>query len=179
MDTTRTARPLRLLSLCVVLLLLVSPGAVDSRDGSEARALPALQASPAGPERRGLDEEAIRELLARTARANNEGDVDGWLSAFASGAVYMPQGVPAVTDREGLRAIAEAGFGSWDAEIEIVPVEITVSGEWAFGRARVTGQVTSRTSGERITVDNKELLVFRKRPEGGWRIFRMMINANG
>lgn len=142
-----------------LLILLLAPQPVDSRGRS--------------------DERAIRELLSRTARANNEGDVEGWLAAFDPDAVYMPSGMPAVTDRGALREIAASGFGSWDAEIEIVPVDLTVTGEWAFARARVRGHVTSRSSGERIEIDNKELLVFRLHPEEGWRIYRMMINSNG
>lgn len=180
----RTPSPLHRLRLpalagALVLLLLLTPGRANSGDAFGDLLRDDVATASAASAEAGPDEEAIRELLSRTARANNEGDVEGWLAAFAPDAVYMPSGMPAVTDREELREVATSGFGSWDADIEIVPVDVTVSGEWAFARARVTGHVTSRSSGETIQIDNKELLVFRRYAEGGWRIYRMMINSNG
>jgi uncharacterized protein (TIGR02246 family) len=83
---------------------------------------------------------AIVDLIQRTATANNARNVDAWMALFADDAVYMAPGAPAVTTREGLRAVAEAGVRHRPS-IQIEPVEIVVTESWAFARSRVSGTV--------------------------------------
>lgn len=125
------------------------------------------------------EEARIREVIGNLEAANNRGDVSAWVSLFDAEPVYMPAGVPAVTDRRGLRQTAEAGFSRYAAEIAIEPIEITVLDGWAIARARVTGHVRPVDGGEPIPIDNKELLVLRKSDSGEWKIARLMINSNG
>lgn len=124
------------------------------------------------------DEAAIRELIVQTATANNTADTLGWLELFEEGAVYMPSGMPAVTTRAGLEQAAAAGFGPYAADILITPVEIVISGDWAFARSNVTGTVTSRTDGQVIPVEVKQLVIYHRQPDGDWKIARLMSNAN-
>ncbi len=124
------------------------------------------------------DEAAIRELIVQTATANNTADTLGWLELFEEGAVYMPSGMPAVTTRAGLEQAAAAGFGPYAADILITPVEIVISGDWAFARSNVTGTVTSRTDGQVIPVEVKQLVIYHRQPDGDWKIARLMNNAN-
>lgn len=125
----------------------------------------------------GQDEEAIRALIQQTEDANNAGDVGGWVSLFAADAVYMPPGVPAITTREGLIAVARAGFRN-QASIHIEPLEIRVCGDWAFVWSRVEGKVTHHGSGESIPVDMKQLVIYHRGEHGEWRIARMISNRN-
>ncbi len=124
------------------------------------------------------DKAAIRELIVQTATANNTADTLGWLELFEEGAVYMPSGMPAVTTRAGLEQAAAAGFGPYAADIRITPVEIVISGDWAFARSNVTGTVTSRTDGQVIPVEVKQLVIYHRQPDGDWKIARLMNNAN-
>ena len=120
---------------------------------------------------------AIRQVIAQTEAANNAGDVDAWLALFAPDAVYMAPGAPAVTTPEALRDVARTGFAN-RAAIRIVAVEIVVTGDWAFARTTVTGNVTLRDSGKVIPVDNKQIVVYRRQPDGAWKIARMISNSN-
>lgn len=123
------------------------------------------------------EQQAIAELVRRTAAANNAGDVEAWVGLFAEDAVYMPPGSPPVTTRGGLVEVAEAGFRH-AAAIEIEPVEIVVSGRWAFARNRVRGTVEVDPSGEVVEVDVKQLVIYRRTASGAWRIARMMSNSD-
>ena len=124
------------------------------------------------------DRAAIRDLIARTAAANNDGDVDAWVGGFAPDAVYMPPGSPAVTDPAGIRAMAETGFSGATVDITMVPDEIEVHGDWAFARIRVEGSGTTKPDGDPFTVDVKEIVVFERQPDGVWKIARLISNRN-
>ena len=104
------------------------------------------------------DEQAIRDLIRQTEAMNNSSDSLGWVSLFEDGAVYMGPGAPEVTTATGLR---ETAFG-----------------DWAFARSRVTGTATPRTGGNAIRVDLKQLVIYRRLPDGSWKIARFISNSN-
>lgn len=126
------------------------------------------------------DVAAIHALIEETEAANNAGDVERWVALFGEEFVYMAPGAPAVTTRADLVEVARAGFRN-EAEISIDPVEIQVLPEgWAFARSHVTGEVTVRSTGEVVSVDVKQLVIYRRHPDtGAWRITRLISNSNG
>lgn len=123
------------------------------------------------------EQRPIADLIQRTAAANNTGDVEAWVSLFADDAVYMPPGAPAVTTKQGLVEIARAGFLN-RADIEIEPIEIVVTGPWAFARTRVRGTVDLHTSGDTMAIDMKQIAIYRRTDSGEWRIARLINNSN-
>lgn len=137
-------------------------------------AAPAAAQVTTGPDE---DVAAIASLIEAVEAANNAGDVEAWVALFAEDAVYMPPGVPAVTTRPELVEIARAGFMN-DAAIEIEPLEIHVLGDWAFARSNVGGTITLDGSGAVVTIDVKQLVIYH-REAAGWRIARLINNANG
>jgi uncharacterized protein (TIGR02246 family) len=152
--------------LTVVLLSSIRPGLAQDDSGGK-------------PDRSAIerDRSAIESLIEMTEAANNAGDVDAWVALFADDAVYMPPGAPAVTTREDLIEIAEAGFRH-QADVDIEPIEITVQGDWAFARSRATGSVTLDGSGEVVEVDVKQIVIYSREADGTWRIARMIMNSN-
>lgn len=147
----------------IVLLLIVACAACNT---------------PATEPNAGADEAAIRDLIRRTAVANNDADTLAWVALFEANAVYMAPDMSEVTTREGLLGVAAAGFGRFAAEIEITPVEIVILSDWAFARSHVTGAVTPRTGGDPISVDVKQLALYHRQADGGWKIARLIMNAN-
>ena len=125
----------------------------------------------------GPDAAAIAALLENLESANNAGDVDRWVRAFADDAVYMAPGIPEVTSREELTEVARAGFRN-ETSIDIDPIEIRVCDDWAFARTRVTGTVTLHDSGRTIPVDVKEIVIFVRNDDGAWRVARLINNRN-
>jgi len=121
---------------------------------------------------------AIRALLDRSADATNAGDVAGWLELFAADAVYMPDNSPPVTTGNDLERIAVSAFGRYRNNIRIEPVEIVLLGDWAFAQVRVTGNAVPRGDGNPLVVDRKEIALFRRQPDGSWRIARLIGNSN-
>ena len=51
-------------------------------------------------------------------------------------------------------------------------------GDWAFARSQMTGTVTSRTDGDIIPVDVKQLIIYHRQLDGRWKIARHINNGN-
>ena len=124
------------------------------------------------------DDAAVRALIRQTARYNNEADTLGWVGLFEDGAVYMPPGTPEVATEAGLLEMAAAGFGGYETSIDIEPLEVVILGDWAFARSQVRGTATPRAGGDTSEVDVKQLVLYRRQPDGTWRIARMINNSN-
>lgn len=125
-----------------------------------------------------VDRAAIRALIEATETANNAGDVEAWVALFDDDAVYMPPSTPTISTREGLVEIAEAGFRH-DADVDIEPLEIGVTGDWAWARTRVTGTVIVAGSGEVVDVNSRQIVIYRRDEDGRWKIARLIINKPG
>lgn len=123
------------------------------------------------------DSAAIAALIKQVEAANNVGDAERWVSLFGDDFVYMAPGAPAVTTRSALLDVARTGFRN-RASVIIQPVEITVLGSWAFARNAVRGHVTLAGSGRVVSVDVKQLVVYRREDDGRWRIARFSSNSN-
>jgi uncharacterized protein (TIGR02246 family) len=123
------------------------------------------------------DVAAIEAFIDHAVDVNNAGDIAGWVELFADDAVYMPDGKPPVQTREGLEGAAVSHFSRYRSNIQISADEIHVLGEWAFAQTTVSGTLT-RSNGNPIQVDGKELALFRRQPNGGWKLARLISNSN-
>jgi uncharacterized protein (TIGR02246 family) len=131
------------------------------------------------PEDPAVAERQIRALIEQTVQANNAGNVEEWVALFEDGAVYMPAGQPAITTREDLRAIAQAGFSQATVNATMTADEIVVMGDWAFARLGVTGTATPAEGGDIATFDLKEIALYHRQDDGTWKIARLILNSNG
>ncbi len=123
------------------------------------------------------DQEAIQALVDRIEAANNAGDVDAWVSCFASDFAYLPPNLPPITQRDSLVEIARAGFRN-HASIRITPIEFQVCRDWAFSRSHVSGTVELHDSGDVVSLNLKQLVIYHRNSQGVWKISRLMINSN-
>ncbi|MBC8406831.1 MAG: nuclear transport factor 2 family protein [Planctomycetes bacterium] len=124
------------------------------------------------------DTQQIRGLIDQAAAMNNQGDIDGWVALFEAGAVYMPAGMHAVSDRDELREMARSGFTEWQTDIQISPDEIILNGDWAFARSSVTGTVEPMGGGEQSSIDLKQIVIYHRQADGSWKIARLISNKN-
>ena len=129
-----------------------------------------------------VDKAAIRTFIRRAVEVNRAGDAAAWADFFAEGGVYMPANSPEVTTRAGLREAAERYFGEFQPKIVITPVEIEVSEDWAFAKTTVTGTLLPKSGGdpvpEPVPVNGKEIAVYRRQQDGGWKLWRLIGNSN-
>ncbi len=57
-------------------------------------------------------------------------------------------------------------------------MEIEVLGDWAFARTRVTGTLNPKDEGDPFPVDSKEIAIYRRQPDGAWKLWRLIGNSN-
>jgi uncharacterized protein (TIGR02246 family) len=124
------------------------------------------------------DKAAIRMFIDRATELNQAGATAAWVAMFAEGGAYMPANGPEVTGRSGLQAVAERQFAQFQPQITITPVEIEVFGDWAFAKAIVAGTLQPRAGGDPVTIDAKEIAVYRRQQDGGWKLWRLIGNSN-
>lgn len=124
------------------------------------------------------DVEAIRAAVSRATDINNAGDASAWADLFADGAIVMPDGEPEITGRPALETYARRWFDQFDVHITIAHVEIEPAGDWAFVRTAVTGSLAPKAGGDAVTVNDKEIAIFRRQSDGTWKVWRLIGNRN-
>ncbi len=123
------------------------------------------------------DVAAIQTLIDRATDVNNAGDITGWVELFADDMVYMPDGGPPVTTRDALEGAAVSHFSRYRPNLQSSTEEIQVLGDWAFARTTVSGTLTPR-GGNPIRVDRKEMAIYRRQPDGSWKVARLIGNSS-
>jgi uncharacterized protein (TIGR02246 family) len=124
------------------------------------------------------DKEAIGAILKEAVAAHRAGDAQRWAAIFTSDAVMMPANRPTISGREALLRYARELFTKFTSRPEIKPVEIEVSGDWAFGRTAVTGTMTPKDGGAPLELDWKEIAIYRRQADGSWKVARLIGNSN-
>lgn len=114
-----------------------------------------------------FDESEIRDAERRLAAALAAADPDGWVFDYTEDAVFDGGGEQAVVGRESLLAMARSmrPLGS----VSIRPLRT----EGREGLAAVwceASWVSAVTESEQTTVEVRGILVWRKEPDGVWRV---------
>lgn len=120
------------------------------------------------------DAAAIRSAHAALDDAARRGDYSGWAGLLTQDAVIMAPGRPAIQSEREMRALFDARPESLEGGAEILEVE--VRGDLAFVRGRY--RLRGIGPGGRIEDDGKMLEVWRRQPDGDWRLARDIWNSD-
>jgi uncharacterized protein (TIGR02246 family) len=124
------------------------------------------------------DKEAIRAIMKEAGAAHTAGDAERWVSVFSPDAVLMPANKPEIKGREALLRMARDLFENFTSTASIKPLEVEVAGDWAFARTNISGRLTPKRGGKAIELDGKEIGIFRRQPDGTWKVARLIGNSN-
>jgi ketosteroid isomerase-like protein len=122
---------------------------------------------------------AARAIFNTYSRTLNDGDLERWIALWEDDGVQMP---PNSRSRKGKVAIMSAmkadvrAFGMKD--FTIVLAEAIADRELGFASGSCSYVRTDRQSGNGVTIEGKFLTVFRKAPDGTWKIFRDCVNSD-
>ena len=88
----------------------------------------------------------------------------------------MPPGAPA-RSKAVLDEVVPNAFASGEVlSMNIYPEEINVAESWAY--ARGTYDSEREVEGQAVRVEGKFLTIFKRQPDGTWRIYRDCFNSN-
>lgn len=138
-------------------------------------------AGRANAQAQGPDEAAIRQIWLNYAACAESGDGMGWLSQWDAEGIQLRPDAPARTRAEldaQVPAAFKARFDANDTKMAIKPLEIVVNGTWAYSRGTYTQDFMAKATGKTFHVDGKFLTIFKKQPDGSWKIFRDCFNSN-
>ena len=123
---------------------------------------------------------AINQMWETYSLAVEDGDSDTWLSLWDGDGIPMPPNTAA----RGFQVLSDIVPKAWASipqgtviEMNIVPEETVVSGDWAFSRGTYT-KTTTPPGGKTATINGKFLTVLRKQLDGACKIFRDCFNSN-
>ncbi|WP_394825983.1 YybH family protein [Pendulispora albinea] len=115
------------------------------------------------------DERAIREVIRAWMTATKEGDHATVLRLMADDVVFLVPGRPPFGKEAFAAATQVAGGASFEGTNDIE--ELTVAGDWAFCRCRLSVKVTP-PHGDPIRRAGYTLTIFRREPSGAWVLAR-------
>ena len=119
------------------------------------------------------DERARAEIdsLGREwEEAANTAQVERLIEIYAPDAVILPPGGPVIEGSETIRELFRQEFERFDTKLAFTTQEIEVAGDMAFRRGRYVWRGTPRLSGQTVETTNKFLEVWKRQPDGGWKI---------
>ncbi len=124
-------------------------------------------------------EAAVLDTWKTYSEAVNAGDTDLWISLWDENGIQMPPDAPA---RKGKQVIEEAMRGAYQTldyeKCMINNEEVEVFGDFGFARGNGSYFVTPKVGGETIFLEGKYLTIFKRQPDGSWKIYRDCFNFN-
>lgn len=133
-----------------------------------------------------IDLQAERALLLETDRAQaeaystSENPVDTIFASFADDSRVLAPGIPMAEGWEASRAVFEALQALPGYSLEYSPSTAEVGGAADLGYTIGTYHMTLPGSDGSITdVDGKYLTIWKRQPDGKWKVAVDMFNTNG
>ena len=124
------------------------------------------------------DAAAIQTLTEEWTAAFNAGDATTLAAWYADDAVRMPPNAPAYTGPEAAKEAFRRLFEQFSGELTWPTEEIVVADGWAFHRGTYTIRLTPVAGGEVIGESGKVIVIFRRQPDGSWKIAREIWNRD-
>ena len=121
-----------------------------------------------------LDTDAIRAAELALAEAFEDTDPTAWVNSYTEDAIFVGPGIPAIEGRAALLAVARQITMS---SLEIVADSTIGAGDFAATTGRATWVSGKRDSGA-PTIRRRFLMVWRRDPDGRWRIARELLNED-
>lgn len=125
------------------------------------------------------DAEAIEGAVQDFLEAIKADDVDRMMRFYAADAVLMPPDQAARAGAEAIRGWFEGVLAQFAVEDFISsPQELELAGDWGYRRGRFTWFLSPRQGGPTVERPSKFLQIWRRQPDGTWRVARGIWNAD-
>lgn len=127
--------------------------------------------SAAMPDTRAADEAAIRAGDADFVKAAETNDLDKAMALYADDAVFLSSGVPAAVGKDNIRKDIQGLLAAPGMKFTVNISSITVarSGDLAMDQGTVQVTTTGK-GGKPATGTSQYVLVWKKMPDGSWKI---------
>lgn len=117
---------------------------------------------------------SLEALLRRYEAALNASDAAAAVEVYAEDAVFMAQHRAPAEGRAAIRQAYDEIFAAIRLHVAFGIDEIDLAGGTAWARTHSSGETEIRATGAKVPEKNSELFIFRKQPDGGWRVTRYL-----
>ena len=124
------------------------------------------------------DSETIARRRAQFAASFNREDIAALSDLITEDNVAMPPNRPALRGKDENRTFWREGFAAAESRLSIVPETLDVSGDIAVDRFRWSMDSAPRSGGEPIHDEGKNIWIWRRQPDGGWRLAQAIWNSD-
>lgn len=124
------------------------------------------------------EERAINAVREREIRALSAGAVDSFLAVLTTDAVMMPPNEPMLTGAEAIRTWHQNIANQFSVDGRYIDSEVSLLGDWAIERYDGVMRFSPKAGGPPAEQQLKGLHVYRRQPDGSWRIAQDIWNAN-
>jgi ketosteroid isomerase-like protein len=125
------------------------------------------------------DKAAVRAALGEAWNAVIAKDVDKFVSICADEDIMFPPNAPMVRGKQGVREYMTQFFASPGYSISRQPPQIEVSGAGDLAYTWDTFELTvNDAEGNPVTQNAKHVVVWKKEPQGTWKIVADIWNSN-
>jgi uncharacterized protein (TIGR02246 family) len=122
------------------------------------------------PDTRVADEATIRNADADFVKEAAAKDLDKCMSLYADDAVFISSSSPAVVGKDNIRTVIQRMLAApMQLTINVASVDVARSGDLAMDRGTVQSAVTDK-KGKTTTQTSEYVLVWKKGPDGMWKI---------
>ena len=126
------------------------------------------------------EEQAIRTAEIEAVRAFNEGDIDGYMSAYPEDSLWLPPNAPIVSGAKSIRELASqlAANPGFAFHVQVSTVEVSNAGDMAYlvGSYQLT---LNDPTGNPVTDHGKFVEVWEKHPDTTWNHVLAIWNSDG
>jgi uncharacterized protein (TIGR02246 family) len=125
------------------------------------------------------DVKAILDLERRGREAAQAKDLDRYVSFYADDASLFWPGAPMVTGRAAIREFMRAflSLPAFSLSFETAKVDVSRSGDLAYSYGTLNVTLVD-PAGNRMKDRGKYLTVYRKQPDGTWKVMADMGNSD-
>ena len=141
----------------------------------------ALNACGPAPPDTAADLKAIGDVRNAYVDAFNAEDAGKTAALYATDALYMADKAQQIYGRDKILARYKEIMAGMDCDIQLKAEETVVNGDWGFERGQTWVHIMAKDPKSTIPMimdQGKYLVVFKKQPDGGWLLSRVMTNSN-
>jgi len=124
-------------------------------------------------------EQTVKDTWVRYSNLWMDGDVNGWIQLWDAGGVQLPPGSPMKMSVSEIKKSSEAAQAAFQFKNFVIRVSGTfVDENFGFAYGNYSYTIVPRAGGDAINADGKYETIFKRQPDGSWKIFRDCFNSN-
>jgi len=136
-----------------------------------------LQSTSAGARGSDAVRVQIEQANARFSEAFSRGDVGALAAMYDTGAVVLAPNAPPMRGRQNIEALWAGGRQQGFKSVNLVVNSVEVIGNHAIELGSYT--LAIQPPGQAEMIDRgKYMVIWRRQPDGSWRIYRDMFNTS-